>query len=60
MDFQRHAITKDEFRELIMHMAAADLHSRRSAQQQVSTANCTRALHAVCAANALAGVEQAA
>lgn len=34
VDFQRHAITKDEFRELIMHMAAADLHSRRSAQQQ--------------------------
>lgn len=35
VDFQRHAITKNEFRELIMHMAAADLHSRRSAQQQV-------------------------
>ena len=35
VDFQRHAITKNEFRELIMHMAAADLHSRRSEQQQV-------------------------
>lgn len=48
VDFQRHAITKDEFRELIMHMAAADLHSRRSAQQQVRLTSCMCGLHAVC------------
>lgn len=30
VDMERRAISKDEFRELIMHMAAADLHSRRS------------------------------
>lgn len=47
VDFQRHAITKDEFRELIMHMAAADLHSRRSAQQQVRCARWVAAGHAV-------------
>ena len=36
VDLERHAITKDEFRDLIMHMAAADLQSRRAehAQQQ--------------------------
>ncbi|PSC76285.1 UPF0396 -like [Micractinium conductrix] len=31
VDMEHHAITKAQFRELIMHMAAADLHSRRSA-----------------------------
>ncbi|KAL4458808.1 hypothetical protein ABPG75_013673 [Micractinium tetrahymenae] len=29
VDMEHHAISKAEFRELIMHMAAADLHSRR-------------------------------
>ncbi|KAL4435913.1 hypothetical protein ABPG77_000675 [Micractinium sp. CCAP 211/92] len=31
VDMEHHAISRDEFRELIMHMAAADLHSRRAA-----------------------------
>ena len=37
VDLERHAVTKDEFRDLILHMAAADLHSRRAAhaEQQV-------------------------
>ena len=30
VDMEHRSISKDEFRELIMHMAAADLHSRRS------------------------------
>lgn len=29
VDLQNHAISKSEFRDLIMHMAAADLHTRR-------------------------------
>lgn len=31
VDMEHHAISRAEFRELIMHMAAADLHSRRQA-----------------------------
>ncbi len=37
VDMEHHAISKAEFRDLIMHMAAADLQSRRSqhaAQQE--------------------------
>lgn len=37
VDLERKAISRDEFRDLILHMAAADLHIRRSeheAQEQ--------------------------